>query len=297
MSLERANLLRDLGRWSDAEPLYAELLRQEPGNADARFGHALNLIASGALAGAIPELTEVLAGAPDRADARYTRAVCYARTGQEDAALADLDRLLADGSGDWYVWADRGALLGRAGRLPEAIYSLRTAVRIEPAELAPHFSLGCVLAEAGELDEAHAELTRAARGGFPGAAETCDQVRRQLAEGIDEAEIIAVLEELRRDPSAAAVTELAGQRPYLLDRDFRGTLAAAASSHPSQRPGADQQWTELLSRLATSQPRAPGPASQSAQSAARARPGADPDDIARYARLSERFVVAAPARA
>ena len=288
MSLERANQLRDLGRWADAEPLYAELLRQEPGNADARFGHALNLMASGALDAAIAELTQVLDGAPDRADVRYNRSVCYAMTGQDDAALADLDRLLADGSGDWYVWADRGGLLARVGRLPEAISSLRTAVGIQPAELAAHFNLGCVLAQVGELDEAHAELALAAQGGFPRAAEARDQVRRQLAEGIDEADIIAVLEELRRDPSTAAVTELTAQRPYLMDHDFRRTLATAANSHPSQGSGLDRQWMEVLNRLAAPQPRVPRPGSQAAK---RTQPRADPADIARYERLSERLLL------
>ena len=136
MTLERANQLRDLGRWVDAEPLYADLLGREPGNADARFGHALNLMAGGDFDGAIAELTEVLRGTPGRADARYHRAVSYAQLGRDDEALADLDRLLADGSGDWYIWSDRGALLGRVGRLAEGISNLRTAVQIEPAESA-----------------------------------------------------------------------------------------------------------------------------------------------------------------
>ncbi len=288
MTLERANQLRDLGRWVDAEPLYADLLGREPGNADARFGHALNLMAGGDWDGAIAELTEVLRGTPGRADARYHRAVSCAQLGRDDEALADLDRLLADGSGDWYIWSDRGALLGRVGRLAEGISNLRTAVQIQPAGLAAHFNLGCLLDGAGELDEAYAELTLAAQGGFPGATGMRDQVRRRLALRIDEADLVTTLTNLRRDPAAAAVTELASRFPYLLDRGFQQQLAAAARSNPNPESGGDQQWAEVLRRLSAPEPNTANLAGERGE---RAKPGTDPADIARYVRLSERLAL------
>ena len=286
MSLERADQLRDFGRWAEAERVYADLLEQDPGNADALFGHALTLRASGDPAGAVAEFSEVLRHVPERADARYLRAVTYAEMGRDEEAAADLNHLLAAGFTEWYVWSDRGALLFRADRLDEAIADLREAVRLNPGEPVARHNLGCALANSGALDEAFENLTLAVRGEVPNAAGVREQVRRQLALRVKEADLDAAIDALRATRTPGDTALLADARPYLLDPGVLARLEAAAEARPDTGANGDWRWIEDLRRLSAPvrdvkrRPRRQGETAEA------------PADLAaatRYARLAERL--------
>lgn len=289
MSLARAEQLRDLGRWDEAEAAYAEVLAADPDNDDARVGHGLMLVALGAFDTAIEEFDRVLARAPGHTGARYHRAFTCALLRRDDEARADLDRLLADGFTEWYVWADRGGLALRNGSVDAAVSDLREAERLAPDEPAIHLNLGLALLKAGHPQEAFAHLAVAADAGLDGAAPRREQVRRQLARLMTSMEVQVAVDELAAAGSPEDVVRLAGRRPALLVPEVVEAIEVAVRDHPAAAQPALRRRVEDLRRLAsavtTTEP------SRGTGVRRRLADGASHEDAVHYDRLAERLTL------
>jgi len=176
---EQAARLHRQGRLAEAEPIYREVLRQQPDHFDAL--HLLGVIAidtrraeDGAglikkaialnghdafahnnLGKALLDLkrpAEALAScdraielAPDFAMAHNNRGKALADLGRLAEALASYDRAIARSPDDAAAHSNRGAALSGLSRSAEALVSYDKAIALEPANAVAHYNRGKAL--------------------------------------------------------------------------------------------------------------------------------------------------------
>ncbi|MGD0390512.1 MAG: tetratricopeptide repeat-containing glycosyltransferase family protein [Tepidisphaeraceae bacterium] len=149
------------GRLQEAEPLYRQVLAQQPNHADA-----LNLL--GMLAGQTGRLDAAL-NLIRRAIAICSTNVAYYNNlgnalidaGQLDEAIATYRQAIAFSPQYAQTHYNLGVALERKGQLDEAVAAYRQAIRLKPDFVEAHNNLGNALIEIGQLDEAIAACRRA----------------------------------------------------------------------------------------------------------------------------------------
>jgi predicted O-linked N-acetylglucosamine transferase (SPINDLY family) len=157
------------GRLKDAEPLYRQVLAQQPGHAEA-----LHLL--GVLAGQV---------------------------GQNAAAEGLIRQAIAAKPGYAEAWFDLGNVMKNAGQLDEAIAACRQAIALKPGFPPAHYNLGNVLKDVGRPDEAIAEYRRAIAL-WPGFAEAHNNLGILLQEsGQVDAAIAAYRQAIAHRPNLA----------------------------------------------------------------------------------------------
>ncbi len=92
--LELANMYYDLGRFSEAVPLYQQYLRADPGQAEVRIDYAYALFASGQQEAGIAELRRVLERFPDHPIALFNLGVLLAQQGKLEQARQSFEELI-----------------------------------------------------------------------------------------------------------------------------------------------------------------------------------------------------------
>jgi tetratricopeptide (TPR) repeat protein len=196
-SLDRAIKHHEAGELDQAEALYREIVRIDPGHADALHllgvaahqksdhpggvhfireaiaksgGSALYYSNLGAcyrslncLDEAITAFREAVRLQPSFWGARYNLAMALEAAGRPNEALKEYDEVLRLNSGYAEALNNRGALLSSMGRTEEAIHSYRRAVGCRPRVASLHYNLANALSRSGQYEAAVDEYREATR--------------------------------------------------------------------------------------------------------------------------------------
>ena len=225
-ALSQAKSMEQDGKFTQAEHVYREILKQHPTNKlvkkrlesvrKIRAGQGHSAPASVSLQagievlvnlfkqGRLPEVLhqgEVLSRQfPGDPTLPNILGAANARMGQTETALACYDRALAIKPDFAEVHNNRGNVLSRLGQHDEAIASFRSALQIKPEYAEAHNNLGVVLYDAGRVDEAAASYRKALKV-RPAYAEAQNNLGNALADlGQSEAALASFNTALQLDP-------------------------------------------------------------------------------------------------
>jgi tetratricopeptide (TPR) repeat protein/SAM-dependent methyltransferase len=196
-SLHRAIKHHEAGEIEQAEAMYREIVRIDPGHADALHllgvaahqksdhpsgvhfirqaiaksgGSALYHSNLGACYRALNRFDEAIAAfreavrlEPGFLGARYNLAMALEAAGLPDEALHAYDEVLRLNSGYVEALNNRGALLSAQGRTEEAVSSYRRAVECRPRSASLHYNLANALSRCGQYEAAAQEYREAIR--------------------------------------------------------------------------------------------------------------------------------------
>ena len=167
LDLGRALVAR--GEMAAAVVMLREVLRLEPGLAEARAGLGLALYAMGDLDGAVEELRGLLRVRPDVVEARLTLAAALVARQDWPAARAELEAALAAQSDLLQAQYTLGVVRYAQGDFAGAIEAYRRLLAREPRAVDARYNLALVLKLARRDVEATPEFLAAAQAGLPRA--------------------------------------------------------------------------------------------------------------------------------
>ena len=187
--------------YAPVENLLAGLVGTQ--RADRREESAATLLASGAIAEAVPILRSVSADEPDNLAVRQLLGVALAKLGQISEAIDVFDGILSAQPDNAEIHLNLAVILSRTGRLAEAIPHFRAVLARDPDSAVAHLVLGQYLASRSEPNEALGHLAAAARldSGNPTAHRVLGQF--QLSHGHNAQAIAHLTRALNLDPSSA----------------------------------------------------------------------------------------------
>jgi len=159
--LQHALALHRRGAVAEAAARYAEVLRDDPDNADAHYYLALIACQQGRFEEGIQHARRSLAGNPQHADAHVILGRALGALARRDEALASFDRAVALAPDLARAHANRADLLAEMARPEEAIESYDRALALAPDSHADWFNRGTALIAAAHHDEALASFDRA----------------------------------------------------------------------------------------------------------------------------------------
>ena len=192
------------GHLAQAESLYRQILRAQPGNAQVL--HLLGLAAyqRGDYQAAIAEIGKAIAENPRQPDYYSNLGLALRAHGQPEQAVEAYHNGLQLAPLDADIHNNLGSALHALGRLDEAAASYRAALRMAPDNAAAQFNLGNVLFDQGAYDQA-AECFRLALRFMPQDADIHNNLGNALRElgRFDEA-MGCYREVLRLQPADAA---------------------------------------------------------------------------------------------
>jgi tetratricopeptide (TPR) repeat protein len=197
---------------------YAEVLRRDPGAADAHVKLARLLAEGGDVDGAVAHYREAIRLVPNAASPHNNLAVVLEGAGQIDAAIAEYQEGVRLEPRRAQARSNLAAALLNAGRPREAIAQFRVALEIEPQWLDARFGLASAYARAGEAQPAAAALDELLR-----ARPDWIAVEAALAWVLATTEDAAV----RNGARAVQLAEDAARRSGQRDADVLDSLAAA----------------------------------------------------------------------
>jgi tetratricopeptide (TPR) repeat protein len=186
--LRLANCLSASADWDASGGLYAEIVEQQPNNADAFYGLGRVRAARRDLAGAAEAYRKAIELFPDYGAAHYALALGYRALAKPDKAEEELrlyekNKTGAPPAGDPLMAEVRalnhsatyqvqyGAELERQGKLEESAAAHEKALEIDPQLVQAHVNLIRLYGQLGLFERA-AEHYRAAIGIDPGSAES-----------------------------------------------------------------------------------------------------------------------------
>jgi serine/threonine-protein kinase len=165
-----AHILDHLGRADEAEAIFRELVRLQPGSPRdlGCFGDLLKQRgriseAEDVLRDALNAGRRAVASHPDDADEHFSLGNALSAKGQLDEAIAEYREAIRLEPDFELAHAHLGLTLRAKGRLDEAIAEYREAIRLKPADAIDHNNLGLALSDKGRLDDAVAEYRTAIR--------------------------------------------------------------------------------------------------------------------------------------
>ena len=160
--LQEALALHRRGALAEAEARYADVLRADPGNADAHCYLGMIACQHGRFAEGAERARQSLAHDPQSARAHVLLGRALAALGQHEAALASFERAIALVPDLARAHGHRADLLAELGRNAEAIVSYDRALALAPEAVEDWFNRGGALTAVGRYDEAIASFNRAA---------------------------------------------------------------------------------------------------------------------------------------
>lgn len=146
-----ANVLRKLGRWSDAEQAYARVIALKPDHMEARRnrGHMLAEMKRDA------EALAVLDRVPTENIQTLTlRAKLRLNAGRTSDAFADFELIVALDPQNWEAWNNRGILLDKVERYEDALQSYDRALALAPNDHNVLHNRGAALLCLSRFDDA-----------------------------------------------------------------------------------------------------------------------------------------------
>jgi predicted O-linked N-acetylglucosamine transferase (SPINDLY family) len=154
LGFERGLALHQQGKLANAQRLYLDVLRRQPGHFDA--WHLLGVIAlqSGQPETAIELIGKAIALDESVAAAHNNRAIALQQRGRIDAALAGFDQAIMLQPDYAEAYNNRGELLRGLGRIEEALLGFDKAIALNPDYAVAHNNRGVILRTAGRFEEA-----------------------------------------------------------------------------------------------------------------------------------------------
>ncbi len=159
--LQEALALHRRGAFAEAAARYAEVLRADPGNADAHCYLGMIAAQHGRFAEGAERARQSLTHDPQNARAHMLLGRALAALGRPEDALASFDRTIALTPDLARAHGHRADLLAELGRNAEAIESYDRALALAPDAVADWFNRGGALTAVGRYDEAIASFNRA----------------------------------------------------------------------------------------------------------------------------------------
>jgi predicted O-linked N-acetylglucosamine transferase (SPINDLY family) len=169
--LQEGLALHRHGAVAEAAARYTEVLRIEPGNADAHYYLGMMACQNGRFAEGAEYARQSLAREPRHARAHVLLARALAAAGERDEALTSFERAIALAPDLAQAHGHRADVLGELGRNEEAVESYDRALVLAPDVVEDWFSRGVALIALGRYEEAVASFDRvlALRPDFPQA--------------------------------------------------------------------------------------------------------------------------------
>ena len=169
--LENARRMHQSGDLAGAARLYREVLRADPGNADALYLWGIISFQSGRFEEAERQFGEALAAKPEFAEALNARGAALSQMGRHIDALASYDKALAVRPNFAEAYNNRGNALAALSRHEDAVENYRHALAICPDAADASYNCAIALLALGRPAEAFALLDKLVeiRPNFPGA--------------------------------------------------------------------------------------------------------------------------------
>jgi protein O-GlcNAc transferase len=159
--LREALALHRRGIVSEAAARYAEVLRADPGNADAHYYLGMMACQNGRFAEGAELARQALAHNPQHAQAHILLGRALSALGQHDEALASFDRAIVLSPGLAQAYSHRADVLGDLGRNAEALDDYERALLLNPNAVEDWCNRGLVLVALEQREEAIASFDRA----------------------------------------------------------------------------------------------------------------------------------------
>ena len=167
MTASPSDLLQDgltlhrRGALSEAAARYAQVLRAEPGNADAHYYLGMMSCQQGRFAEGAERARQALSSDPRHARACVLLGRALSALKQPEHALASIDRAIALAPDLAVAHGQRADILSELGRNSEAINSYDRALALAPDVVADWFNRGTALLAVGRYEDAIASFDRA----------------------------------------------------------------------------------------------------------------------------------------
>ena len=149
------------GKLAEAEHLYQEVLRQDPGHADALHLSGVIALQAGRVDRGLELIRRAIRLNPNNAAAHNNIGFALQALKRLPEALASYDRAIALNPSYAEAYNNRGNTLAELGRLPMALASYDKAIVLNPGYAEAYKRSGDVLAALGRLAEALASYDRA----------------------------------------------------------------------------------------------------------------------------------------
>ena len=159
--LQEGLALHRRGALREAAVRYAEVLRAEPGNADAHYYLGMLACQQGRFSEGAEYARAALAGKPENTGALVLLGRALSASGLHDGTLQSFDRAIAIDPQLAVAHGHRADLLNDLGRHGEAIDAYDRALALAPDRAADWFNRGVALVAVGRTGEALASLDRA----------------------------------------------------------------------------------------------------------------------------------------
>jgi protein O-mannosyl-transferase len=153
---------RQAGIYQNEETLWRATIEVNPSSWMAHTNLAIQLVARGEVAEAIPLYEQALRLNPDYAEAHHNLGNALVRLGRAEESVEHFRRAVELFPQFAAAQANLGAVLLQLGRTSAAVAELQKAVQLNPNAAAAHYSLGEALSELRRNDEALQHFTRAA---------------------------------------------------------------------------------------------------------------------------------------
>jgi tetratricopeptide (TPR) repeat protein len=169
--LDRALGLHRAGRLAEAEAIYRQIIKTQPGHFRALHNLGLVHAQRGYNAEAVYQFELALKSNPDSAEAHDNRGSALKDLNRFDEALASYDRAIALKPDYAQAFQNRGDTLALANRLEEALESYQRAIALKPDHAEALINRGYALQQLERIEEALASYDTAIAL-MPGVAET-----------------------------------------------------------------------------------------------------------------------------
>lgn len=199
------------GQFDRAEPVYREVLAEQPGNPDALHFLGLLLHQKGDSKRAVQLIAQALEVCPEYTDAHKNLGNIHQEQGRHGEAEACYRRALALDDRDAEAWNNLCVALKHQRRFEEAVAAGQRSVALNDRIAAHWLNLGNALAKAGRLEQAASAYSRALeldRSFVPAHVELCHVLYRmnraqQGPGGKPRALIAAYRSWLQQDPDSS----------------------------------------------------------------------------------------------
>jgi len=152
--MTQGNYLAQHGRFQEAATCYQQLLRLQPGHAEAHNNLGVMFAEQRQLAEAVTCYDQALALDPRYAHAHYNRANALEAQGRREEAAEGYRQALRLRPGFAEAHLNLGIALALLGDPAEAIVQYQEALRLRPDMFETHSNLGLALAHLGQHDQA-----------------------------------------------------------------------------------------------------------------------------------------------
>jgi predicted O-linked N-acetylglucosamine transferase (SPINDLY family) len=133
--LQQARALQRARKWIEAADLFAQLLAEDPEDADALHSFGVLHAQRGDRETAIALIAKAIALAPENAIAHYNHGKALRDAGRHEEALRSYDRATALMPQNVDAWSNRGTVLQELGRPREAVESFDRALAVNPSHI------------------------------------------------------------------------------------------------------------------------------------------------------------------